>query len=210
MGAKQCCAAFPLDASETKEPPHLDGSNAVEPLPESSRFRQILETEERAKGAEATVIQLGEPSPVELPGESKFPTWDEASSHTDKSEQKMVKEHVPVGPIFTVELRRSGSEKFGFVNASRKDGKPVLVITKILPGGQLAKYNSRGASPVRRGAEIISVNGIAEQVQLMREELRKSQEVKLQVQNMDVRPSQESLATLSNGSPMSSPVLGVV
>mmetsp|Transcript_1307 Transcript_1307/g.3227 ORF Transcript_1307/g.3227 Transcript_1307/m.3227 type:complete len:163 (+) Transcript_1307:36-524(+) len=88
------------------------------------------------------------------------------------------------GSTFDVKLERtSPDDKFGFVNASRRDHKPVLVVTKITPDGLLAKWNREHPDQqVATLAEIHAVNGVRDDVAEMREQLRTSLVAVLTVQ----------------------------
>mmetsp|Transcript_43771 Transcript_43771/g.98392 ORF Transcript_43771/g.98392 Transcript_43771/m.98392 type:complete len:154 (-) Transcript_43771:136-597(-) len=77
--------------------------------------------------------------------------------------------------------RKDNSDKFGFINATRKDNKPVLVITKISPDGLLAQWNKAHGFQVVNLSEIVSVNGISGDVPLMRDQLRTSNELMMEV-----------------------------
>mmetsp|Transcript_78906 Transcript_78906/g.180505 ORF Transcript_78906/g.180505 Transcript_78906/m.180505 type:complete len:215 (+) Transcript_78906:55-699(+) len=89
------------------------------------------------------------------------------------------------GPAVNVVLRRSTQdEKFGFVNATRKDKKPVLVVASVLPNTPLGLWNAENVLQVRPNAEILSVNGAAEDIVAMREALRESLTITMEIQNM--------------------------
>mmetsp|Transcript_18197 Transcript_18197/g.40190 ORF Transcript_18197/g.40190 Transcript_18197/m.40190 type:complete len:163 (-) Transcript_18197:277-765(-) len=92
----------------------------------------------------------------------------------------------PAGPgsTFDVKLERTTpDDKFGFVNASRRDHKPVLVVTKITPDGLLAKWNREHPDQqVVTLAEIHAVNGVRDDVAEMREQLKSSLVAVLTVQ----------------------------
>mmetsp|Transcript_40718 Transcript_40718/g.97701 ORF Transcript_40718/g.97701 Transcript_40718/m.97701 type:complete len:216 (-) Transcript_40718:73-720(-) len=93
--------------------------------------------------------------------------------------------YVADGPLLDVVLRRLTLEdKFGFVNATRKDRKPVLVVASILPNTPLGLWNTKSIVQVRPHAEILSINGAANDIVAMREALRESLTITMQIQNM--------------------------
>mmetsp|Transcript_89721 Transcript_89721/g.240698 ORF Transcript_89721/g.240698 Transcript_89721/m.240698 type:complete len:168 (+) Transcript_89721:49-552(+) len=164
MGAVACCDNSSKSEAEFSDVNAAPGSGRVETV-------QSVPALAEPRGTALMIPEVG----LEAQGEIDL---------GERSYQQM-----PVGDQFEVTLmKQQKDQKFGFVNASRRDSKPVLVVTRISDGGLLEEWNSKAplATQVGVNAEISSVNSIVGDTAKMRTELQKSQTVVLTVQNMRV------------------------